>query len=233
MTTRWNTFLIYRLWIIHLILRYFALLLFDRCGRIGKIDHCQTDENHPWNRLFTRRMRTISTCRLQQYHTKFNGNHTCHGPTTNRFCRHQQNGKLKNFPHRKWFFNWAFCVFFSSFFWHRYINIFSTPSIIKNKIYTHFNAPHIFQICVGDCTTIFHICISGWRRRFNTWTCSIDENTLGWSRRTEMLCTVRWNGSLFIRLFVRCCCFSINNFFFPTRHTDHANTSSTIRLPII
>lgn len=48
-------------------------------------------------------------------------------------------------------------------------------------------------VSIGNCTTIFHICIGSWGRCFNTWTSFIDEDSMGWSRRSKMLCKVNYH----------------------------------------
>lgn len=57
-----------------------------RCWWVRKIHNCEADENYPRNGIFTRRMWTISTGRVQQHNTKFNGNNTSDGSTSNWFC---------------------------------------------------------------------------------------------------------------------------------------------------
>lgn len=166
---------------------FFSHLVFGRCGRIRKIDHCKTDENHPWNWLFTRRMRTISTSCLQQHNTKFNGNNTRHGTITNRFCWHQQNGK-KNANKRTHALIYLYEVTNTQLAMPKTRTWRHTD--MNEKIIIIIKLDQIILINTGNCTTIFYICVSSWRRCSNTWASFTDEDSVGRSWSTEMLCTV-------------------------------------------
>lgn len=65
-----------------------VLLISLLCRRrwVWQIDHCQTNEDYPRNRIFARGMWTVPTSCLQQHDTEFDGNYPGNRSTSNRIC---------------------------------------------------------------------------------------------------------------------------------------------------